>query len=60
MIWEVDTRKECQTVNGVKANGGSLNGAGPTVAGGTLYVNSGYGIFGMPGNVLLAFSIDGT
>jgi polyvinyl alcohol dehydrogenase (cytochrome) len=30
------------------------------IAGGILYVNSGYGQFGgMPGNVLLAFSIDG-
>jgi polyvinyl alcohol dehydrogenase (cytochrome) len=59
MVWEVDTRKEYETVNGVKAKGGSLNGAGPTVAGGMLYVNSGYGVFGMPGNVLLAFSNDG-
>jgi len=59
MVWEVDTRKDYTTVNGVKANGGSLNGAGPTVVGGALYVNSGYGIFGMPGNVLLAFTIDG-
>lgn len=59
IMWDVDTRKEYSTVNGVKANGGSLNGAGPTVVAGTLYVNSGYGIFGLPGNVLLAFSIDG-
>ena len=30
------------------------------VVGGTLYVNSGYGMFGeMPGNVLLAFTVDG-
>jgi polyvinyl alcohol dehydrogenase (cytochrome) len=59
IIWDVDTRKEYTTINGVKANGGSLNGAGPTVAGGMVYVNSGYGVFGMPGNVLLAFSVDG-
>ena len=33
---------------------------GPVVVGGTLYVNSGYGMFGeMAGNVLLAFSVDG-
>jgi polyvinyl alcohol dehydrogenase (cytochrome) len=51
---------EYQSVNGVKAKGGSLDGPGPTVVGGTLYVNSGYGMFGeMPGNVLLAFSVDG-
>jgi polyvinyl alcohol dehydrogenase (cytochrome) len=47
-------------VNGVKGNGGSLDGPGPVVAGGVLYVNSGYGFIGqMPGNVLLAFSVDG-
>jgi len=48
------------TVNGVKARGGSINGPGPAVVAGMLYVNSGYGAFGeMPGNVLLAFSADG-
>jgi len=60
VIWDVDTVREYDTVNGVKAHGGSLDGAGPTVAGGMLYVNSGYGQFGgTPGNVLLAFSVDG-
>ncbi len=48
------------TVNGVVATGGSIDGPGAVVVGGMLYVNSGYGIFGgAPGNVLLAFSIDG-
>jgi hypothetical protein len=43
----------------VKAHGGSLNPAGPTVVGGLLYVNSGYGALGgMAGNVLLAFAVD--
>ena len=33
---------------------------GPTIAGGMLYVNSGYGVFfGQPGNVLLAFAVAG-
>jgi polyvinyl alcohol dehydrogenase (cytochrome) len=60
IIWDVDTAVEYQSVNGVKAKGGSLDGPGPVVAGGILYVNSGYGMFGeMPGNVLLAFSVDG-
>jgi polyvinyl alcohol dehydrogenase (cytochrome) len=60
IIWDVDTAVEYQSVNGVKAKGGSLDGPGPVVVGGILYVNSGYGIFGeMPGNVLLAFSVDG-
>ena len=59
IIWDFDTAKEYGTVNGVKAKGGSLDGPAPVVAGGMLYVNSGYGMFGeMPGNVLLAFGAD--
>jgi polyvinyl alcohol dehydrogenase (cytochrome) len=59
IIWTFDTNKEFQTVNGVKANGGGLEGPGPIVAGGMLFFNSGYGGFvGNPGNVLLAFGID--
>jgi len=59
IIWDYDTLRDYQTVNGVKARGGSLNAAGPAVAGGMLYVNSGYGALGgMPGNVLLAFAAE--
>jgi polyvinyl alcohol dehydrogenase (cytochrome) len=57
VIWDFDTRREFQTVNGVKAKGGSIDGPGAVVVGGMLFVNSGYSRFGgMPGNVLLAFS----
>jgi polyvinyl alcohol dehydrogenase (cytochrome) len=60
VIWEVNTLDEFDTVNGVRARGGSINGPGATIAGGMLFVNSGYGTIGfMPGNVLLAFSVDG-
>lgn len=60
MLWDVDTQRSYTTVNGVAARGGSLDGPGAVVVGGMLYVNSGYAIFGgMPGNVLLAFSVDG-
>jgi polyvinyl alcohol dehydrogenase (cytochrome) len=60
IIWDVDTAREYTTVNGVKANGGSLDGPGSVVVGGMLFVNSGYSfIGGIPGNVLLAFSVDG-
>jgi polyvinyl alcohol dehydrogenase (cytochrome) len=60
IVWDVDTAVDYRTVNGVKAKGGSLDGPGAVVVGGILYVNSGYGMFGeMPGNVLLAFSVDG-
>ncbi len=60
IIFDTDTAKEFKTVNGVKAAGGSMNGPGSTIANGMLYVSSGYGSLGfMPGNVLLAFSVDG-
>jgi polyvinyl alcohol dehydrogenase (cytochrome) len=60
IIWDVDTRQAYQTVNGVAANGGSLDGPGPVVVGGMLFVNSGYAfVGGIPGNVLLAYSVDG-
>ena len=60
VIWDVDTVGDLDTINGVPARGGSINGPGPTVAGGMLFVTSGYGALGfMPGNVLLAFSVDG-
>jgi polyvinyl alcohol dehydrogenase (cytochrome) len=60
VIWDVDTVRDYQTVNGQEAKGGSLDGPGPVVDGGTLYVLSGFGQWGgMPGNVLLAFSVDG-
>jgi len=60
VIWDFDTVREYETVNGLRANGGSLNGPGAVLAGGMLFVNSGYARLGsIPGNVLLAFSIDG-
>ena len=59
LIWEFDTNRDFETVNGVPAKGASISGPGPVVAGGMLYVNSGYGALGgRPGNVLLAFGID--
>jgi polyvinyl alcohol dehydrogenase (cytochrome) len=60
IIWDFDTAREYDAVNGGKARGGSLDAGGPAVVGGMVYVNSGYGnLGGMPGNVLLAFSVDG-
>jgi polyvinyl alcohol dehydrogenase (cytochrome) len=56
LLWDVDTVKEYQTVNGVPGKGGSLDGAGPVVVDGMVFVNSGYPRNGgMAGNVLLAF-----
>jgi polyvinyl alcohol dehydrogenase (cytochrome) len=60
VIWDHDANQEYKTVNGIKASGGSFDASGPTIAGGVVYMNSGYGQFGgLPGNVLLAFSVDG-
>ena len=59
VVWDFDTVREFDTVNGVAAYGGALSGPGVAVAGGMLFVNSGYSSFGlMPGNVLLAFEVD--
>jgi polyvinyl alcohol dehydrogenase (cytochrome) len=46
-------------VNEVPGRGGSLNGPGPVIVGGMVFVESGYASNGIPGNVLLAFSVDG-
>jgi len=56
VLWDFDTAREYQTVNGVPGNGGSLNGPGAVVVGGMVFVNSGYGRAGIVGNVLLAFA----
>ncbi|HUG72013.1 MAG TPA: PQQ-binding-like beta-propeller repeat protein [Steroidobacteraceae bacterium] len=59
VIWTFNANQEFPTVNGVKANGASMDGPGPIVAGGMLYVNAGYGgLVGRPGNVLLAFALE--
>jgi polyvinyl alcohol dehydrogenase (cytochrome) len=57
VLWEYDTARPFETVNRMAAKGGSMGGPGPTVAGGMLFIGSGFpGIQnGMPGNVLLAF-----
>jgi polyvinyl alcohol dehydrogenase (cytochrome) len=58
ILWTFDTNKSFATVNGVEARGGSIDGPGPVVAGGMLFVTAGNGGFvGTPGNVLLAFSV---
>ena len=60
VIWDIDTAREFVTVNDKPAHGGSMDAAGPAIVNGMLFVNSGYGQWGgMPGNVLLVFSVDG-
>lgn len=58
IIWDFDTLPDFETVNGVRAHGGSMSGSGPVVAGNMLYVTSGFDVTaGMPGNVVLAFQL---
>lgn len=57
MLWDFDTVREFDTVNGVAAHGGSIDGPGAVVSGGMVFISSGYPRNGgIPGNVLLAFS----
>jgi polyvinyl alcohol dehydrogenase (cytochrome) len=59
VLWQFDTNKDFETVNGVKGTGASIDGSPMIVVGGMVYVNSGYGgIAARPGNVLLAFGVD--
>jgi polyvinyl alcohol dehydrogenase (cytochrome) len=58
IIWQFNTMQPFETVNGVKAQGGSIDAAGPVIAGGMVLTNSGYGQWrGKAGNVLLAFGL---
>jgi polyvinyl alcohol dehydrogenase (cytochrome) len=60
ILWDTDTAREFKTVNGAPARGGSMDTGGPVIVNGMVFVNSGYGQWGgMPGNVLLTFSVDG-
>jgi polyvinyl alcohol dehydrogenase (cytochrome) len=59
IVWQFDTNRQFETVNGVKANGGAIDGPGAVVADGMLFMSSGYvSLGGRPGNVLLAFGLD--
>jgi polyvinyl alcohol dehydrogenase (cytochrome) len=58
LLWEFNTNREFQTVNGVPAKGAAIGGSGPVIVDGMVYVNSGYSYGGgRPGNVLLAFEV---
>jgi polyvinyl alcohol dehydrogenase (cytochrome) len=70
VVWSYDTGSQpIAVLGGRQAYGGVMDGAGPTIAGGMVYVHSGYAgrsgasagrdLTGADGNVLMAFSIDG-
>jgi polyvinyl alcohol dehydrogenase (cytochrome) len=57
-LWEYDTAQPYDTVNKVPAKGGAIASTGPSIAGGMLFIGSGYAVTGTnAGNVLLAFSV---
>jgi polyvinyl alcohol dehydrogenase (cytochrome) len=59
VIWEYNTARDFETVNGVPAKGGSMGAPGPIITSDALLVTSGYvGVKnGAPGNVLLVFGL---
>jgi polyvinyl alcohol dehydrogenase (cytochrome) len=58
-LWSFDTAREFETVNGVRASGGTIDSAGPVVVDGMVFTGSGYGNWkSQPGNVLLAFEVE--
>ena len=60
VLWDFDTARDFETVNGVTSRGGSIDVGGPAIASGVVATTSGYGQWGgMRGNVLLVFSVDG-
>ena len=60
VLWEYDTTREVQGVNGISGRGGGMSGAGPIVVNGHVVANSGYGLyFHEGGNLLMVFSVDG-
>jgi len=57
-LWKFDTNRQFDAVNKVATKGGSITAPGPTVAGGMVFVGSGYSVIGgLPGNALLAFGV---
>ena len=56
LLWEFNTMRDFDTVNGVKGHGGSIDGPGAVVVNGMVFISSGYPRNGgVAGNVLLAF-----
>jgi polyvinyl alcohol dehydrogenase (cytochrome) len=59
-LWYFDTAAQTyHAVNGTVGSGGSIGGGVEAVANGVLYVNSGSAGVHQPGNVLIAFTVDG-
>jgi len=60
ILWEYATDREFETGYGARGYGGSIESDGPLVVEGHVLINSGYSFGGqIPGNVLLAFTVEG-
>ena len=61
LLWDFDTAREFNTLNGSIATGGTIGGSGPVIVNGNVYLNSGYSYLDRDktGNVLLMFSASG-
>lgn len=59
VVWDFDTARRFDAINGGQAVGGAVNGYPQIVANGVLYVSSGGSLLTHPGNALLAFTVDG-
>ena len=57
-LWQFNTNREFESVNGVPARGGSMGQAGATIAAGMVFIGSGYGTGNTGMGTLLAFGID--
>jgi len=58
ILWDYDTVRDFETVNGLPGHGGALDVGGPVVAGGMVFATSGSAQRnGLPGNVLLGFAV---
>jgi polyvinyl alcohol dehydrogenase (cytochrome) len=56
VLWQAETAVPIEADNGISGHGGAIDVSGQVAAGGWLYVQSGYSMFGqLPGNVLLAY-----
>ena len=59
-LWQFNTARDFDTVNGIQAHGGAISVSGAVVVDGMLFIGSGYavGSGASAGNVLLAFGLD--
>ena len=58
LLWDFDTLRSFDTINGVPASGGSIDSAGAVLIDNKFIVNSGYDKFRLlPGNALLVFEV---